>query len=588
MNRFFTRRQLGIFTTVILSLFNNNVASKPQQQNAIEYDLILAGGGLTTCSSFSPKNCQKKYFSNDDLQQILYQFTDARLEIFNQSQFYRNLSAPEKLNINSLLSELHANTKQRPVNKNKLKKAIKDDQLYRLYQALPDSQFYALHDFFEVRQTSHKGERKREVAQLQNNKNPWSRAIFETFFEQAKIKANKKGKSRPRLIAITASARDPFESADFYQSVFNHFDADVHWLPIDKSLQAALDAKSHSPNACQQLEQHRQNNHLFDRARIYPNRTTEQFHLCQSPQLATQLLADADGIFFNGGDQSKTIAALTDFEGKPNQFLQIIKQAVDNKQVVVAGTSAGTAVQAGGYFNNVATVMLTNGAPEYALTYRASGEQAPSARCSESSTCQGANRPSNALSYRAGGGTGLFSLGLLDTHFSERDREVRLAAFAHQSQTRFAFGVDEATALLVANRSDKTVHMSVVGENGVFILDRIEAHANFTNTGKNYVTGISHFINAGDNASYDPKTQGLIVNKAEGVALLTQKQKAKFALQRDGLWRKMVAKQCGTDEIIAWSMFDYQYRLQRADDTEFWLTANKQCSYTNLPFVISQ
>ena len=62
------------------------------------------------------------------------------------------------------------------------------------------------------------------------------------------------------------------------------------------------------------------------------------------------------------------------------------------------------------------------------------------------------------LTYRAGGGSGLFNIGILDTHFSERDREARLALLTAYTGTRFGFGVDEATALMV-NTTEEEVQM---------------------------------------------------------------------------------------------------------------------------------
>jgi hypothetical protein len=374
----------------------------------------------------------------------LYHFDPQSRARFTESEFFSNLNEQERVNINSLIDVIYNDSKQALVSKSDIRGIVKNNDLFDLYQALSDPSYYALFDFFEVRQINGAGQRKKERVKLLKSRKQGTVDIFQTFFEQAKLRAKQKNKGKPTLIAITASSRDPFESADFYQGVLESFPAEVIWLPLDMNLQLAMEQ-----NRCAELESIRNQHLLFDRARIYPNRAALQYSYCQNPSQLLDVIRQADGLFFNGGDQSRTIASLVDSNGKPSTALEVIRQALNAGEIVVAGTSAGTAVQAGGVFNNRTIPMLSNGDPKHALHRGAFEANAPSQRCSNIANCQSSKTKPGDLTYRASGGTGLFQLGLLDTHFSERDREIRLAVFAHTTETRYAFGVDETTALTV-------------------------------------------------------------------------------------------------------------------------------------------
>ena len=603
------RRRIPALSTAfllsVISFSNSGMAADQAQKSDSQYDLILAGGGLSTCSSFSPKKCRKENFSGEDLQQITFRFSKNAQANFQQSQFYASLSHTQKMNINSIIFHIQSEEGDALLTKRAIRTILMGSDLKAQYQSLPDNLYFALFDFFEHRQLKQDGTRKTERVELAQNRNLGAYRVFQAFYQQAALRAKTKGKRKPTLIAITASARDPFESADFYTSVLSHFDADVGYVPLDMSLQQAINASN--PAACHQLETYRNHNLSFDRARIYPERAELQRQLCLEPDRLLSLLAQADGLFFNGGDQSRTLAALTREDGSPSDALQIIKSQVAQKQLVVAGTSAGTAVQAGGQNIWGAVPMITNGDPELALKRGAFADAAPSARCSETGTCDQSDRQPGDLTYKVEGGTGLFNLGLLDTHFSERDREVRLSVFSLLTQQRFAFGVDEATALLVTNRHNGDVAMTVVGENGVFVVDNHAPQFNLkrgTNsqnannqstkeqnaeaTTANFVSGQAHFVNEGDTLLYQAQDQTLKVTFAADSRILEDFTPASHAASRHGDWRKNISKNCGTQKLRQWQSMSQQYSVKASSQTRFAKNNKKQCSYNNLPFVIQQ
>lgn len=569
-------------TLIALSFINKGIANETHNQKNEQIDLLLAGGSLPVCSSFTPKNCSTELFSSEQLNSILYQFDRNSIVRFQQSEFYKNLSEQHKENINSLVLTIHEEKQTSLISKSSISNILKSSDFKDVFLELPDPLYFALFDFFEARQLTKAQTRKVEAVNLTHSKNENSKKIFKRFYLQAKQNAVKKGKRSPTILVATASSRDPFESADFYSEVFNQFDAETKWLPLDMSLLHAIEFSK-----CDQLEQVRQQHLLFDRERIYPNRTKQQTQLCKNPKLILEQVKNADGIFFNGGDQTRTRAALIDSHDKPSPWLKLIAEQMKSHQLIVAGTSAGTAVQAGGEVNGKNIVMVSNGAPETSLQRGAFAALPPSARCSETGSCPNQNLQSGDLTYLNTGGTGLFDIGLLDTHFSERDREVRLAVLAFTTKAPLGFGVDETTALAVSFASSNLVNMSVIGENGVFIANTNLEKGMIKSGQNNYVSGVSHYLTEGDKANFARDIGQLNVLLNSDSKNLEKRYKANFKYQGYGEWRHQVSLKCGSREQISWTAFNTIFATKASNETQFKLNNKRQCSYAGLPFVIA-
>ena len=284
---------------------------------------------------------------------------------------------------------------------------------------------------------------------------------------------------------MTASARDPFEAAHYYVSVFEQMGAEVIWLPLDAALQAGIATRQ-----CDQLEMFRQQiQGNTDRARLYPKQVELQKDFCASPIKLYQLLNQIDGLFLNGGDQSLTLKAWTTPDESPSEALTIIKKRLSKQEIVIGGTSAGTAVMAD-------KNMITGGTSEGALSFGVFATEAPSERC-EVANCD-ASVPATAVTYREQGGLGFFPFGIPDTHFSQRDRYLRLLLLSANADSKMAFGVDENTALLVdlSHRS-----LSVVGEHGVWALAQVERLKQ--SQANSEINAVSHYLTPGSYAEID-------------------------------------------------------------------------------------
>ncbi|WP_414829569.1 cyanophycinase [Alteromonas sp. H39] len=543
-----------------------------------KYNLVLAGGALKTCSSFLPHNCNKDVFFSSAKNQDLYEITAE-----SHARFHNALSEWKKNSVvisrlHSALEHIYAEGKVAAVSKNAFFDAlnaqgITNDEL----RHLPDYVYFALLDTHEVNQTDEKGARLTEKVSIEGTTNPHSRRIYAAFVEQARLRADS---GVPTILVVTASARDPFSVADFYTGIFTDLGADTHWLPVSAAFQHAAFTLPQSGNGCDALATIRKRFNVFDRERLYPQRAKQQQTLCKNPDRLLALLDKAHGIFFNGGDQSKTLAALLRPDGSSSVLLDRICSRVAEGTLVVGGTSAGTAFQGGGVNEHKPVPMLTSGDPENAMSRGIFYLDAPSQRC-EGKRCENGLKPGD-ITLKSTGGTGLFSHGIIDTHFSERDRETRLVMTTLLSGQSLGFGVDETTALMVGKKDSDTALFRVVGERGVFVADLTEHEWLDQQTRKAFVrqvAGHAHYWASG--------TVATLRNGEWQIALRGESLTKAIPIKSDyeGKWRSEVSYKCGSDNVISWTQFGNQYVLKASDQTRF-SASEMHCSYQQLPFVI--
>ncbi len=201
-----------------------------------------------------------------------------------------------------------------------------------------------------------------------------------------------------RIAIVTAASSDP-DAAQYYKELFesksnDRYRIETEWVPI------TMDT--------------RENN--------------------KDPKVI-QMLDRVNILFFSGGDQSVLLQCFTMVDDVRRElvdspFLSRLKHLYRNSQVLVVGTSAGSAVMA-----TKRSTMITGGESWQAVVHGAFEEGKTSIR--------------NALTYNPYGGFGMFTLGLIDTHFSERGRQGRIVRLADHVKSPLAFGVDENSAIYV-------------------------------------------------------------------------------------------------------------------------------------------
>ncbi|WP_157721937.1 cyanophycinase [Tumebacillus avium] len=141
-----------------------------------------------------------------------------------------------------------------------------------------------------------------------------------------------------------------------------------------------------------------------------------------------ELLRTRTAFFLGGGDQSKIVECLLNPDHTDSLAMAVIRSAFE-KGALVAGTSAGAVVQSAG-------PMVTSGAGPEDVTWNPRG------------------------------GLGLFPYGLLDSHFSERERLARMLHMAQETGWQRVYGIDEDTALIVSGEQG-----TVRGRNQVVVAE---------------------------------------------------------------------------------------------------------------------
>ncbi|WP_438864543.1 cyanophycinase [Neptunicella sp.] len=548
------------------------------------YDLALVGGGLKTCSSFHPEQCIDSSYVKQGKSEEKYKISQSGIDLFLASELFLQQPEPLRDNLKQVIGYIYADFEGRTFTRANLKKVfstIDSPSLNgtEIYRNMPNDLYHALLDCLQTIQLNEKNQRVTEKVDLANNKNRQARFVYQKFVEIAQHRAGKGNK--PKIAIITASSRDPFEAIDFYLDVFTQAGAEVVWLPLDQTYQSARFLEAMGVNGCQRLTELREKQGSFNREAVYPKYTEMQRQYCQQPQKMLDQLASLDGVFFNGGDQSLTLKALRKFDGSPTAELALIQTRMLAHQLVVGGTSAGTAVQSGGEFNHRPIPMISNGSSAHAFLRGVFAIAPPLESCGTDQDCgnglQGAD-----VTYNHQGGTGLFNSGIVDTHFSERDREGRLAMLATQTQTRYGFGVDEATALLVSVKPD-TTDMAVIGHGGVWIVDT--QHSIFKQQeGKRQLVATTHYLNHGDKLSIDKASSQMQI-QLSGRKL--SEPEAIEPAYPEGQWRQQLFQHCGLAQPLKWTLDNIAMVVQPTNDSHFTVSGGdslKRCSYTNLVF----
>lgn len=440
--------------------------------NFPDYSMVLVGGGLSTCSSMTPSLCAGDLsFDAAALHQLSYRWSREAQQRIATWSGWSDRRASVKQQLLQGLAQLPKTQRASVLTKAELLRLLGDG----LVAQLSDAEFNLLLDQLEqpawISPDQPGAGRQREQVRLTDSKDKFSVEIYKKIVEQAaKIS---KSPDKPKLLVLTASSRDPFAAVDFYLELFRQAGAEVEWLPLNAAWQQAQQSATNDRNGCQQLDQYLAELHqTYRRSAVYPDLYQQFQQFCMAGSAAAlDKIRGADALFFNGGNQSLTLAAFLEENGETSAELALIRQQVEQGRLIVAGTSAGTAVMAGGIWQGQPVPMISNGSSRAALQFGAVAAAAPDEGCDIDQSCP-AGLSSEHLTYRPAGGLGLFRYGVLDTHFSERGRQGRLMQLLQSSGSQFGFGVDEATALLVGwpQGQPEQVRMRVTGAAGVYVL----------------------------------------------------------------------------------------------------------------------
>lgn len=455
-------------------------------------ELWLFGGGERICSSVEPEYCEvsqqqaaQQFFTGQQAQTSkTFRCDKNSLQLLQQLPHWPVDAAPQARRL-QVLQALSAK-------QNQILSAAELEQLADQLKLNGDEQS-AIEDSCEIRPQRPDGSTARMAVYW-----PGTYAVTQDLFQGFIASARERRQLRqpqtpvtqkPRLLLITASSYNPYEWVDYYQQLFQAAGADVDWLPLEPAL-----SQQAQPWDCSAIEAGRlKHSGQLRRAERYPELAAQQQKLCRDPKAMAALVEQADVVFINGGDQSLTLRALTGPDGKWLALTERMLQRVRFEAVPLGGSSAGNAVQSGRPLADIA--MISGGRSSHALQYGALAHDIDAPLCRLTQSC-GKVLADEQLTYRPQGGLQLFSLGIADTHFRERNREGRLLRLVQDAKAPAGFGVDEATVLRARFARDQDGNgqeamLEVRGSGAVWIVDRTATKGDLAlNTGSAHLAGL--------------------------------------------------------------------------------------------------
>lgn len=409
---------------------------------------ILIGGALDVCTSTAPSNCVDGFVPQGKAG-ALYQIDAAGLTRINDT--FPSQYAVFKNQVVKSLTALTGDTQY-----------AEFALLQKWYGAYEQAQLLSpeLLDFvldsLEVAQTNTSTEKSEEQVYLRQSRSSASAELVSFITNALKVAAQQR-KEPAHILVITASNRDPYANADYYEQLLASQGVSSEWLALTPALAQAINTRQ-----CEALEAIRINHGVYDRQRVYPQRTKEEAALCKAGISALiSKIKSATAVMFSGGDQRRAKRALFDANGVAYPWTEALRQ-----RDVIVGTSAGSALQSGAKNNAGNVPMITAGESITALWQTSAQTESNSAQ----------KLGYEAISYDAKGGLGSVDYGVIDTHFSERNRTLRLHQVVQESGQIAGYGIDETTAL-IAIISEQSRVATVLGQSGVVKIVPIEQNA---------------------------------------------------------------------------------------------------------------
>ncbi|WP_199609482.1 cyanophycinase [Flocculibacter collagenilyticus] len=487
-------------------------SAKAKKEKVVEipqYSLMMIGGGLKACSSMSPRNCTR---TDDDIfdkakTTQLFAMSESKVKRINDTEFWSPSRSDIQQQTHRVLDYLLARLGTETLTRKEFEKSWKESELEidgvwvsgkDAFYALSKRELaYVLDNLeVEVKVGDKKKERAQERVSIEHSKDSISTAIYREFVDLASKVA---GGKKPKVLVVTAGERDSFAAADLYVNTFASAGAETLWLPIDPAYQVAKNSET-----CEKLATYRANiQGAWNRDAVYPYWSEKQTQFCKKPRLTIAEIKSADAIFIGGDDQTLIFKAFKSSQGYDTEELKLIKELVEKGSLIVGASNAGTAALSGGQFMASTTPMITSGRSLNALLNGSHNTTAPKLGCAKEGSCQ-SGLDENDLTYQSKGGLGLFRWGILDTHFSEKGRQARLIKLSADTDTRFGFGIDEKTALLVGweRKDKKQVNFSVVGQGGVYVIDNETTENKFKGDVSKLNNVSTHYITTGDTMLY--------------------------------------------------------------------------------------
>ena len=565
-----------IILTLLLGVFPAIAHSHPRE-------MILAGGAMKICTSLSLGACKDGKKEFPDARKIpRYQIKENNISVLLNPGFWNSrVGAPAVTDLHAMLvtakqkarGDIHsANAlddifEKICVGNAKTINCTRTDAIPVWKRLLDDEKFLIL-SAFEIPEFKN-GKRIREAASIDDSKNPHGAAILKTFVNAAAARSPGK---RPRILFVTASSADPYDAVDFYFSALQQAGAEPIWWPIDQAISTVLESKK----SCDDLPQARiEKLALANREKVFPDLTELQKTACNNPEALAAFPSQAQGIFFSGGDQWRLRQAFFNDKDQPNIWLQNSRAAFKRGEMVVGGTSAGTAVQSG-------IAMLSNGSSKHAVNRGAKISAPIKVGCERAKRCLEGMQEDD-LTYWPNGGLGLVDSLVFDTHFSERARELRLLRLLHHANAKIGIGVDETSAVHLTWLPD-SLKVEALGASGAWWFDTSNQQPD-----KNKIKARVHYLAPGRDFSWKNNLLSASTT-TEKFVTKTATEKAVFedALQ-DGALRAAAQQIANTKaQQIMLKADTAKLTLASTPETTAWIGPQGQIGVTDLILELSR
>lgn len=429
---------------------------------AHEPTLILMGGSYRTCSSLLIDDCRPDQRVFPDARGApRYRLQAERLPEILDPAYWRNRpGAPSIAAIQSLLMAALNGDDGRSYDASTLIARFEDADASIWNTLLVQEQDLILSAFETMQEDQ--GMRRREQVRIDGGNRPYDAALFRQLVAEA---AKRSPGRKPRVAFTTSASANGFDAVDFYRDLLEQAGAEAVWWPVDAAM---AEARFGGTGGCRQLATLRRDTFsMLGRERVFPDLANEQQTACANPAMLDALPDNVQALFLDGGDQWWHWQTFFTRDGQPNPWLQSVRAGFARGDLVVAGTSAGAAVQSG------QAGMISNG-----LSTNALARGITHAAFSMPEGCDRARRcPPGVLeddvTWWHGGGLDLIGPVLVDTHVSERRRELRLLTLLGVLATestpavQAGIGVDETSAVIVRMQPDG-LQLEAVGQSGAW------------------------------------------------------------------------------------------------------------------------
>lgn len=528
--------------------------------------LILMGGSYQTCSSLDSDDClpNQRDFTGARLASTYRINVKMFSAILDPSYWATRDRPPPISDIKQMLETSHSRAMGKTYSSADLMKLFEtvDSKTWNSLLVLEQDMILSA---FELPQFN-QGKRLKEGVHLNGSVGGFDAVLFKRFVQEAALRAPGK---KPRIAFVTSAANNNFEAVDFYREILQQAGAEVVWWPIDWTMNKAI----FGAQTCKALPQLRQMYFSqLGREDVFPDLAAQQLAACTTPNALAEIPNTVQGVFLDGGDQWLHQNTFFDSKGQPNVWLTNLRAAYLKGDLVVAGTSAGTAVQSG-------TAMITNGTSANALQRGVKKYGSMPEGCEQAKRCPEGLQEDD-LSYWPNAGLSLVGPLLMDTHVSERKRELRFISLLAHVQAQAGIGIDETSAIMLKIEKS-AMRVEAFGRSGAWwfmkpgtgvTTESIELNAHYFAPGKVLYWEKGNLV-ANNLGVYTSKPGRLEVTDAlQGAGI------------RDAVWN-MVSKHYANVELSAPG---HQIQISTTPKSQQWQGTNGQQGITDLLIKISK